>query len=171
MRQNPYRYVFSIALLKEGEYFKTIPLPLSVAQIKTMSDTEKVTLIKNAIHDPNDARHFMRVKPVEKTVTASINGKEVAKSHKVLKVQEAGFDLYDPVYYFPKEDVQRDALQRTDKSTHCPLKGDTEYFNLDFAGVQMENAAWHYNQPLDRSKVLKEHIAFDQSQVQIIEYI
>lgn len=136
-----------------------------------MSDTEKVTLIKEAIHDPNDARHFMRVKPIDKTVTATIQGKEIAKSNKVLKVQEAGFDLYDPVYYFPKDDVQMDALHSTEKSTHCPLKGDTEYFDVNFAGTQLENVAWHYRQPLDRSKMLKEHIAFDQSQVQIIEHI
>ncbi|WPP48566.1 DUF427 domain-containing protein [Catalinimonas niigatensis] len=136
-----------------------------------MSNTKEVTLIKNAIHDPDDARHFMRVKPIEKTVTATVNGKEIAKSHQVLKVQEAGFDLYDPVYYFPKADVQMDTLRSTDKTTHCPLKGDTEYFDIHFAGTQLENAAWHYHQPLDRSKLLKEHIAFDQSQVQIIEYI
>ncbi|MEK6476446.1 DUF427 domain-containing protein [Catalinimonas sp. 4WD22] len=136
-----------------------------------MSDTEKVTLIKEAIHDPNDARHFMRVKPIDKTVTATIQGKEIAKSNKVLKVQEVGFDLYDPVFYFPKDDVQMDALHRTEKSTHCPLKGDTEYFDVNFTGTPMENVAWHYSQPLDRSKMLKEHIAFDQSQVQIIEHI
>ncbi len=136
-----------------------------------MSNTEKTTLVKDAIYDPNDARHFMRVKPIGKTVTASINGEEIAKSTHVLKVMEVGYDLYDPVYYFPKADVQMKALQSIDKSTHCPLKGDTEYFNIDFGEKALKNAAWHYNQPLDSSKILKEHIAFDQSQVQIVEHI
>jgi uncharacterized protein (DUF427 family) len=132
---------------------------------------EKVTLVKGAIHNPDDARHFMRIKQPGKKVTASLNGKEIASSNNALKVQEAGFDLYDPVYYFPKADVLTDALKGTGKSTHCPLKGDTEYFSIHVEGNQIENAAWHYNQPYDHSEKLRDHIAFDQSQVQVVEHV
>lgn len=132
---------------------------------------KKVTLVKNAIHNPDDARHFMRIKQPGVKVTASINGKEVASSNNALKVQEAGFDLYDPVYYFPKSDVLTDALKGTDKTTHCPLKGDTEYFSIHTEGTQLENAAWHYNQPYDRTEKLRDHIAFDQTKVQVIEHV
>ena len=132
---------------------------------------KKVTLVKNAIHNPDDARHFMRIKHPKGKVTASINGKEIANSNHVLKVQEAGFDLYDPVYYFPKADVISDALKRTDKTTHCPLKGDTEYFNIHAEGSQLENAAWHYNQHYDYSEKLQGHIAFDQTKVQLVEHV
>jgi uncharacterized protein (DUF427 family) len=132
---------------------------------------EKVTLVKNAIHNPDDARHFMRIKQPGVKVTASINGREIAASHNALKVQEAGFDLYDPVYYFPKADVLTDSLKGTDKTTHCPLKGDTEYFSIHIEGKDMENAAWHYNQPYERSEKLRDHIGFDQSRVQVIEHV
>jgi len=131
---------------------------------------KKVTLVKNAIHNPDDARHFMRIKQPKAKVTASLNGKEIANSNNALKVQEAGFDLYDPVYYFPKADVLSDALKSTDKTTHCPLKGDTEYFSIHTEGSQLENAAWHYNQPYEWSEKLRDHIAFDQTKVQVIEH-
>jgi len=136
-----------------------------------MSETEQITMVKEAIHNPDELRHFMRVKNVDKTVSASINGQEIARSNYVLKVQEAGHDLYDPVYYFPKKDVQMEALVRTEKSTHCPLKGDTEYFDINFADTTLENSAWHYSQPYSRSKMLQEHIGFDQSRIQIVEHI
>ena len=132
---------------------------------------KKVTLVKNAIHNPDDARHFMRIKKVGTKVTATINGKEVASSSNALKVQEAGFDLYDPVYYFPKSDVLMDALEGTDKTTHCPLKGDTEYFGIHTEGKTLENAAWNYNQPYERSEQLRDHIGFDQTQVQVVEHV
>ena len=132
---------------------------------------EKVTLVKNAIHSPKDTRHFMRVKQPKTRVTASIGGKEIAVSHNSLKVQEVAHDLYDPVYYFPIDDVRMDPLKRTDKTTHCPLKGDTEYFDIHLEDNQLKDAAWHYNQPYERDEQLRNHIAFDQTKVQLIEHI
>ena len=90
---------------------------------------ESITLVKNGIHNPADARHFMRIARPAYTITATIKGTEIARSSQALKVKEVGFDVYDPVIYFPREDVQMVRLKKNEKSTHCPLKGDTEYFD------------------------------------------
>lgn len=132
---------------------------------------EKVTLVKKAIHNPDDPRHFMRIKEPQTKVTARLGEVELAHTSRVLKVQEAGFDLYDPVYYFPKSDVLVDALERTDKTSHCPLKGDTEYYTINVNDESLKDAAWHYHKPYERSEILRDHIAFDQAQVQVVEHV
>lgn len=132
---------------------------------------EDVTFVKNAIHRPDEPRHFMRVKQPGKLVEAKINDKVVARSNQALKMQEAGFDLYDPVYYFYGTDVEISLLQPSDLSTHCPLKGDTKYYHLTVNGQTYENAAFCYAYPnMDNTEFLKEYMAFDQSQVQVTEY-
>nr|WP_307188919.1 DUF427 domain-containing protein [Massilia sp. JS1662] len=35
-----------------------------------------------------------------------------------------------------------DRLQRTDRHTHCPYKGDCSYFSIADAGPRGENAVW-----------------------------
>jgi uncharacterized protein (DUF427 family) len=131
---------------------------------------ENVTAVKGGIHRPDEPRHFMRLKRPEYEIVASCNGVEIARSNAATKLQEAGFDLYDPVIYFPRSDVKMDLLKTKDKSTHCPLKGDTEYFDLDTDGTLTEDAAWSYNQPVEIAMELKDLVAFDTAKVQIIEY-
>lgn len=133
---------------------------------------QNVTFVKNAIHRPDEPRHFMRVKEVNGPVSATLNGKEIARSNEVLKMQEAGFDLYDPVYYFPKSSIPEEMLQPANHSTHCPLKGDTEYYHLIVNGQTYPYAAFCYLYPnMDETAFLKNYIAFDQNQVQVWEYL
>lgn len=136
-----------------------------------MSEHKNITLVKNAIHQEKDPRHFMRLKQIDKTVTATWMGQEIARSTNAIRLQEAGMDLYDPVYYFPREDVKMDFLFASDHTTHCPLKGDTEYFNLISGSESLKNAAWSYVDVLDGAEELKDRVAFDQGKVQLIEHV
>lgn len=136
-----------------------------------MIDPKDVTFVKNAIHRTEEPRHFMRLKMPEKLVTASINGYNLAESIRAIKLQEAGFDLYDPVYYFPREDVNKKLLTKSDHSTHCPLKGDTEYYHIQLDDQTLQNAAFSYVKTLDVGEELKDLIAFDQEKVQVIEHV
>ncbi len=130
-----------------------------------------ITLIKNAIHRPEEPRHFMRIKELDKVITAAYDSKILIRSRKTLKLQEAGMDLYDPVYYFPKEAFPENILKASDKSSHCPLKGDTTYYHLRLENEQLENVAWEYTNPFDHSAKLKGYVALDASLFQIVEHI
>ena len=115
---------------------------------RTMLKPEDVTRVKDAIHNPSDPRHFMRIKPLPHPATAAVGGTEVVRSCDAVRVQEAGRDLYDPVVYFPRADIRDDVLRPTGKTTHCPLKGDTEYYDVvPGDGTVLENAAWSYVGP------------------------
>lgn len=136
----------------------------------TKEAIKAVTFVRDAIHSPQDVRHFMDIGRPAYTVTATINGKEIARSNRALKVKEVGRGVYDPVLYFVREDVDMSALEATDKTTHCPLKGDTTYFDLNLDGSQQQDAAWSYTQTIDDAGVLKDLIAFDNTCVQIVEH-
>ena len=131
---------------------------------------EAITLVRDAIHNPAEPRHFMRITRPAHVITASIGGVELARSKRTLKVKEVGRDIYDPVVYFPREDVDLRRLLRTDKTTHCPLKGDTEYFDAVIGDQRVAAAAWSYDRTIALARELENYIAFDSRRVQIIEF-
>ena len=123
------------------------------------------TLVENAVHNPAEPRHFMRVVPAGSTRTATAVGHSIVESDAALVVKEVGRDIYDPVVYFPRADVDMNALSRIDKSTHCPLKGDTEYFDIVVGGSTLTEAAWSYVDMVEGAEALLHLIAFDTSKV------
>jgi uncharacterized protein (DUF427 family) len=134
---------------------------------ETSPDPADVTLVKNAIHNPNEPRHFMRVVPAPGRQIATIGGTIVADSAHASVVKEVGSDIYDPIVYFPRDDVHSDAFTVIDKSTYCPLKGDTEYFDVVVDGERHAEAAWSYV-TLVTDNPLQGMIAFDPSQATVV---
>ena len=133
---------------------------------KAMTDPTTVTLVKNAVHNPNEPRHFMRIVPAPGRRVATAAGHVLADSDQAVVVKEVGLDIYDPVVYFPRADVDMDSLAAIDKTTHCPLKGDTEYFDLLVGGDRVPEAAWSYVKMV-AGEELFELVAFDPSKVAI----
>lgn len=129
-----------------------------------------ITLVEGAIHNPADSRHFMRISRPDYLITAVVAGTELANSMNALKLKEVGFDIYDPVIYFPRADVEMGCLTKNKKSTHCPLKGDTEYFDATTAIGRIENAAWSYDRAIDIAKIIEGYIGFDARLAVIVEY-
>ena len=126
------------------------------------SEQAAVTFAKDAIHNPAEPRHFMRLKPVKGIVRVRRGDQLLAESRNAIHVLEVGRDFYDPVLYIPDADLCVD-LERQDKSTHCPLKGDASYFAL--MGDNEPIIAWRYEAPLNFADGLKDRIAFYASHV------
>lgn len=131
-----------------------------------MSQPSDVTLVRNAIHNPAEPRHFMRITPAPGQRVAIIAGHAIADSTDAVVCKEVGLDIYDPVVYFPRADVDPAVLVAIDKSTHCPLKGDTEYFDIDVGGERCTEAAWSYV-TLVTDNELQGMVAFDTSKVAV----
>jgi uncharacterized protein (DUF427 family) len=66
---------------------------------------------------------------------------------------------YLPVYYFPREDVREDLLEPSEKTTHCPHKGDASYRTINAGGRTAPDAVWGYEEPLDAAPFLAGHVA------------
>jgi uncharacterized protein (DUF427 family) len=56
-----------------------------------------------------------------------------------------------PRFYFPIEDADQGLLERTDRSTHCPFKGDASYWSVRAGDRVADNAIWAYEDPLPES--------------------
>ncbi len=103
------------------------------------------------------ADHRLAFEPSAKRVRVIANGKTVADSLCAGLMLETG---HMPVYYFPREDVRIDLLERSAHRTHCPYKGDASYWNLGVGGRRTENAVWSYEEPFAEMAQIKGWLAF-----------
>ena len=93
-------------------------------------------------------------------------GHLIADTRGALALKEAS---YPAVQYIPREDVEMAALSRTDRSTHCPYKGDASYYSIARDGAVAENAVWSYEDPYPAMAEILGRLAFYPNQVEIIE--
>lgn len=122
----------------------------------------EVAAVQGAIRNPANAAHFMVVKPVEQPVEIYVDGEPVAKSTRALRVIEIGKQAYEPRVYIPEADVTA-KLAKTERTTHCPLKGDASYYALRGSEV-----AWRY-ETFDFADVLTGHLSFSADNLRITE--
>ncbi len=136
------------------------------------TDRSQVTLATETIHNPKEPRHFMRIKPAARRVRILRDGQLLAASENALRVIEAGRDIYDPVLYLPRTDVQANLSPAAKDRTFCPIKGHASYFDLVSGGGAIEQAeiAWSYEDTVDGAEQLKDHIAFYGTEVVIEEH-
>jgi uncharacterized protein (DUF427 family) len=99
-------------------------------------------------------------------IRVSTGGTPVADTTRALTLQEAG---YPAVQYIPRSDADMTLLTRTGHVTHCPYKGDANYFSIDVGGKTIENAIWSYERPFDAVSRIAGHLAFYPNKVTIEE--
>lgn len=101
--------------------------------------------------------HRVDLKPVDNRVVVEFNGETLADTTEAVRVDETG---YPPVYYLPRHAVRMDVLEPSDHHTHCPYKGDANYFSVAVNGKRAENAVWYYEEPIETVHGLKGLVAF-----------
>jgi len=104
--------------------------------------------------DPNHKIDFLTH---GKTVRVLWHGHVIAESNRALQLLETG---HDPVFYFPRDDVSMNILEPTEHATHCPYKGDANYWTIRIDNNEAVNAVWSYEDPLTEVSEVKDHIAF-----------
>jgi len=93
-------------------------------------------------------------------------GQVIADTTRALTLAEAG---YKPVHYIPRTDVNMSLLKPTAHASHCPYKGDANYFSIEVAGRNSENAVWSYEQPFPAMAEIAGYLAFYPNRVDKIE--
>ena len=99
----------------------------------------------------------VRLEPHHRRVRVLVGSTAIADTTRSIYLYEIG---HPPVFYFPKDDVRFDLLQHTDHSTHCPRKGDAEYWSIVVGQRRIENAVWGYPSPLVDAPDLSDYVAF-----------
>jgi len=90
----------------------------------------------------------------------------IAESTKALTLKEA---RYPAVQYVPREDANMALLERTERTTHCPYKGDASYYSVKADGKTLDNAIWTYETPFPAMTEISGHLAFYPDKVKIEE--
>ncbi len=70
-------------------------------------------------------------------------------------------------YYLPKTHVRMDLLAPTETVTHCPYKGQAEYWSATVDGTAYPDLAWSYRTPLPESQKVAGLVAFYDDRVDI----
>lgn len=139
--------------------------------IVSMMTHPQITLSTATIHNPDEPRHFMRIKPVRSRVRIRLGDTVLADSRDAVRLLEVGRDFYDPVIYLPPQDVMVTLEPVTGRTSHCPLKGEASYWS--FASWTAQNAkdylAWSYAEPFGFARDLSGLIAFSSAHVTIEE--
>jgi uncharacterized protein (DUF427 family) len=99
-------------------------------------------------------------------IVVSVAGRVVADTREALTLREAA---YPAVQYIPRKDVDMGLLDRNDRATYCPYKGDCSYFSIPLGGERSINAVWSYEAPYAAVMLIKNYLAFYPERVDAIE--
>lgn len=93
----------------------------------------------------------------EGTWSVRAGGAVLGESDNALELKEGD---YAPVIYFPREDIAMAFLDASDKTTHCPHKGDASHYTVVTKSRTLNDAVWSYEAPLPGVAEIKGHLAF-----------
>lgn len=97
------------------------------------------------------------IEPARGVIVVRTGDAVIAESAKALVLREGD---HRPVYYLPRGDVAMEFLDRSEKVTHCPHKGDATHYHIVGTGGSIENGAWSYESPTPGAEPIRGHLAF-----------
>jgi uncharacterized protein (DUF427 family) len=98
---------------------------------------------------PRDPYTRVDIVPSSRHVRVELDGVTIAETVKPTLIFETGLPTR---YYVPKTHVRMDLLTPTETVTHCPYKGDAEYWSLQIGREVLPDVAWSYRTPLPESQ-------------------
>lgn len=122
-----------------------------------MSDTtaEKTTA--------ENTTHSVTTEPAAHRVRVLVGDQVLADSARAIVLHES---KHADRYYLPREDVNWELLQKTESTSHCPVKGDADdYWAL--ASDPATDVAWSYPTPFDYLQPIAGYVAFYSERVQV----
>jgi uncharacterized protein (DUF427 family) len=110
--------------------------------------------------------HPITISANPKRVRVSAGGVVIAETADALTLKEAS---YPAVNYVPRKDANMELLKRSERTTHCPYKGDANYFSIVADGKTIADAIWTYETPFPAMTKISGHLAFYPDKVKIEE--
>jgi uncharacterized protein (DUF427 family) len=105
---------------------------------------------------PRDPYTRLDILPSSRHVRVEVDGLTWAETTRPTLL----FETRLPVrYYLPKTHVRMELLTPNDSVSHCPYKGEAEYWSLEHDDLRA-NIAWSYRTPLPESQKIAALISF-----------
>ena len=113
---------------------------------------------------PRDPYTRVDILPSSRHVRVEVEGVTIAESTKPTFLFETGLPAR---YYLPKTHVRMDLLTATDSVTHCPYKGQAEWWSVRVGDAVHSDLAWSYRTPLPESQKIAGLVAFYNERVDL----
>ena len=97
-------------------------------------------------------------------MVAALDGQVLAETRRPVLLFETGLPTR---YYFPRDDVNLGILTPTDNRSHCPYKGQAEYWSMPSGEGERSDVAWSYRTPLPESQKIAGLISFYTEKVDV----
>jgi uncharacterized protein (DUF427 family) len=97
-------------------------------------------------------KHRIVFQPDPRRLRAMIGGTVVLDTVRAQLLHETAIP---PRIYAPLEDYRQDLLTPTDTRTHCPFKGDANYWTVAADGKELVDGLWGYAEPTDEAPFLR----------------
>jgi uncharacterized protein (DUF427 family) len=85
------------------------------------------------------------------------NGVTVAETRHGARTLETS---HPPSYYFPREDIAMDLIEKSSRNSFCEWKGQASYMHVRIGHEIFRDVGWSYLSPTTPFQMLKDHIAF-----------
>jgi uncharacterized protein (DUF427 family) len=106
---------------------------------------------------PRDPYTRVDILPSSRHVRAEVGGVTIAETAKPTLLFETRLPTR---YYLPKTHVRMGLLEPTQTVSHCPYKGEAEYWSLVIGDQLVPDVAWSYRTPLPESQKIAGLISF-----------
>jgi uncharacterized protein (DUF427 family) len=113
---------------------------------------------------PRDPYTRVDILPSSRHVRVEVQGVTVAESASPRLLFETGLPVR---YYLPKTHVRMELLAPSDSVSHCPYKGQAEWWSVRVGDGPREDLAWSYRTPLPESQKIAGLVAFYNEKVDI----
>jgi uncharacterized protein (DUF427 family) len=113
---------------------------------------------------PRDPYTRVDILPSSRHVRVEVDGVTVAESASPRLLFETGLPIR---YYLPKTHVRMHLLTPTETASHCPYKGQAEWWSLRVGEKVHEDLAWSYRTPLPESQKIAGLVAFYDEKVDV----
>jgi uncharacterized protein (DUF427 family) len=113
---------------------------------------------------PRDPYTRVDILPSSRHIRVEVDGVTIAESTKPTLLFETGLPTR---YYIPKTHVRMDLLTPTETESHCPYKGQAEYWSVRAGDSVHADLAWSYRTPLPESQKIAGLISFYNEKVDL----
>jgi uncharacterized protein (DUF427 family) len=108
--------------------------------------------------------HTIDLVPFEGAVRVKVGGELVAESSRALELRETG---HRSRWYLPVEDVRERVLEPSEKTSHCPFKGDANYYSVRAGGELHPDLVWTYRDPIAAVREIAGRVCFYDEKVDL----
>lgn len=108
--------------------------------------------------------HRIEVRPVSGRVVVRLDGEVLADTRDAVVLEEGRLPAR---WYVPEGDLRGERLEPSDRTSHCPFKGDAVYRSARVGERVEEAVAWSYPDPKSGVAEIGGRWAFYQQRVDV----